>query len=87
MNGIRSVWGHAFSWSPTRISPLISTRFARHQAFDAGFDQDELAEARSWRLKLQPSSLPKGNTTFSRSQGAGGQHVGFILAHVELCSQ
>ncbi|KAM7204293.1 meiotically up-regulated gene 82 protein [Naviculisporaceae sp. PSN 640] len=62
------------SWTAKGVFPLIARRFARHQAYDAGFDQDELAEARSWRASFQPSSIPKGNTSFSRSQGAGGQH-------------
>jgi peptidyl-tRNA hydrolase ICT1 len=47
----------------------------RHQAFDATFDQDQLAEARKWHQSFQVSSLPEGNTSFSRSSGPGGQHV------------
>ena len=54
---------------------MVTTRLARHQAFDAGFDQDELAEARKWHKSFKPSTLPQGDTSFSRSSGAGGQHV------------
>ncbi|KAL2139035.1 hypothetical protein VTI28DRAFT_5873 [Corynascus sepedonium] len=51
-----------------------SHRFV-HQAFDALFDQEQLAEARTWHKSFQLSSLPEGNTSFSRSSGPGGQHV------------
>ncbi|KAB5542681.1 hypothetical protein GE09DRAFT_1136115 [Coniochaeta sp. 2T2.1] len=50
-------------------------RFIRHQAFDDAFDADELSEARQWRQSFQASSIPKGQTVFSRSSGPGGQHV------------
>ncbi|KAK4100387.1 hypothetical protein N658DRAFT_497379 [Parathielavia hyrcaniae] len=50
-------------------------RSVRHQAFDASFDQDQLAEARKWHQSFQVGSLPEGNTSFSRSSGPGGQHV------------
>ncbi|KAK3319899.1 hypothetical protein B0T19DRAFT_433277 [Cercophora scortea] len=53
----------------------VIQRFVRHQAFDAGLDPEQLAEAREWHKSLQPSSLPRGNTSFSRSSGPGGQHV------------
>ncbi|KAM7221881.1 hypothetical protein V8F06_002632 [Rhypophila decipiens] len=73
MQGIIS--RHIFSWKTISILPLFPRRFLRHQAYDAGFDPDDLAEARSWRSSFQPSTLPKGSTSFSRSQGAGGQHI------------
>ncbi|KAK0649432.1 hypothetical protein B0T16DRAFT_410071 [Cercophora newfieldiana] len=47
----------------------------RHQAFEAGFDKEQLDEARKWHKSFKPESLPEGNTTFSRSSGPGGQHV------------
>ncbi|KAI1805828.1 hypothetical protein F4811DRAFT_513703 [Daldinia bambusicola] len=50
-------------------------RTIQHQAYDAAFDQAELAEARKWYSLFTESSLPKGQTTFSRSSGPGGQHV------------
>lgn len=50
-------------------------RFMRHQAFDDAFDAEELLEARRWHQSFQPSSIPKGQTVFSRSSGPGGQHV------------
>ncbi|ORY58880.1 uncharacterized protein BCR38DRAFT_460719 [Pseudomassariella vexata] len=54
---------------------LTFDRFIRHQAFDASFDQDELAEARKWQSSFRGSNLPKGQTSYSRSSGPGGQHV------------
>src|SRR4051794_13036059 len=54
---------------------LLPQRFIRHQAFDAGFDQNELAEARKWHQSFRITNLPEGNTSFSRSSGPGGQHV------------
>ncbi|KAK1757291.1 meiotically up-regulated gene 82 protein [Echria macrotheca] len=54
---------------------LFAQRFIRHQAFDAGFDQNELAEARKWHQSFRITNLPEGNTSFSRSSGPGGQHV------------
>ncbi|KAK8140084.1 hypothetical protein PG984_000150 [Apiospora sp. TS-2023a] len=53
----------------------VPYRSVRHQAFDANFDQDELEEARNWYASFNPSSLPKGQTSYSRSSGPGGQHV------------
>ncbi|ODA76047.1 hypothetical protein RJ55_08329 [Drechmeria coniospora] len=50
-------------------------RFKRYEAFDSQFDQDALAEARAWHQKFQQCHLPKGNMTFARSSGPGGQHV------------
>ncbi|KAI1469145.1 uncharacterized protein F4812DRAFT_422168 [Daldinia caldariorum] len=50
-------------------------RTIQHQPYDAAFDQAELAEARKWYSSFTESSLPKGQTTFSRSSGPGGQHV------------
>jgi hypothetical protein len=62
-------------WSIWPAPGLAFRRSVRHQAFDASFDQDELAEARKWHQSFQPVSLPEGNTSFSRSSGPGGQHV------------
>lgn len=72
-------------WSPLSLAackwplrqPLVPAlhRSVRHQAFDASFDQEQLAEARKWHQSFQPNSLPEGNTSFSRSSGPGGQHV------------
>lgn len=55
--------------------PRATRRFKRYEAYDAHLDKDALAEARSWFEKFDASQLPKGNTTFARSSGAGGQHV------------
>ncbi|WAO83987.1 RF-PROK-I domain-containing protein [Fusarium falciforme] len=58
------------------LSPPFAPRFKRYQAFDADLDQDALAEARAWfRSESELSRLPKGNTTYARSSGPGGQHV------------
>ena len=54
---------------------LGSTRLKRYEAFDAQFDQDELAEARKWYQSFKSSRLPRGSTTYARSSGPGGQHV------------
>ncbi|SPJ81656.1 uncharacterized protein FTOL_09061 [Fusarium torulosum] len=56
-------------------APPFAPRFKRYQAFDAEFDKDALAEARSWFQSFTPTQLPKGNTTYARSSGPGGQHV------------
>ncbi|RDA82700.1 hypothetical protein CP532_3922 [Ophiocordyceps camponoti-leonardi (nom. inval.)] len=62
--------------SPAFIRYLyVSRRFKRYEAYDAQFDQDALAEARVWRQSLDASQLPRGNTTYARSSGPGGQHV------------
>lgn len=58
----------------------VSQRSVRHQAFDALFDQDQLAEARKWHQSFQLSNLPQGTTTYSRSSGPGGQHVNKCVA-------
>lgn len=50
-------------------------RWRSFQAFDANLDQEALAEARDWFSKFDESALPKGSTTYTRSQGPGGQHV------------
>ncbi|ROW09934.1 hypothetical protein VPNG_06306 [Cytospora leucostoma] len=63
----------------TPFTPIIQLapwrRLVRYQAFDAAFDPDELAEARRWRQSFNESSIPRGDTTFARSSGPGGQHV------------
>ncbi|KAH6900189.1 hypothetical protein B0T10DRAFT_554725 [Thelonectria olida] len=56
-------------------TPFLPVRFKRYQAFDAELDHDALAEARSWYRSFSPEQLPKGNTTYARSSGPGGQHV------------
>ncbi|KAI1023325.1 hypothetical protein LB503_000644 [Fusarium chuoi] len=64
-----------------RIVPAYLTsrpfapRFKRYQAFDTGLDQEALSEARSWFESFSSTQLPKGNTTYARSSGPGGQHV------------
>ncbi|KAK1783287.1 hypothetical protein QBC45DRAFT_400187 [Copromyces sp. CBS 386.78] len=63
------------AWALNPSPVMVTKRLARHQAFDAGFDPDELAEARRWHKSFQPSTLPQGDTSFSRSSGPGGQHV------------
>ncbi|QUC21185.1 uncharacterized protein UV8b_05428 [Ustilaginoidea virens] len=50
-------------------------RLIRYDAFDAQFDQQVLAEARSWFQNFDASTLPRGSTTYARSSGPGGQHV------------
>ncbi|KAL7619441.1 hypothetical protein AAE478_009980 [Parahypoxylon ruwenzoriense] len=55
--------------------PLVAVRTVQHRAFDAAFDQDELAEARRWHASFDGNALPKGQTCYSRSSGPGGQHV------------
>lgn len=47
----------------------------RYTAFVSGFDPDDLKIARQWRQSFTQDGLPKGNTTYSRSSGPGGQHV------------
>ncbi|KAJ9130282.1 hypothetical protein NKR19_g9963 [Coniochaeta hoffmannii] len=61
--------------SSVNVAGQPQPRSIRHQAFDDAFDADELDEARRWRQSFQPSSIPKGQTVFSRSSGPGGQHV------------
>ncbi|KAL3951951.1 hypothetical protein ACCO45_013668 [Purpureocillium lilacinum] len=53
----------------------IEMQYKRYSAFDSHLDQDALAEARSWYQSFDASQLPKGNTTYARSSGPGGQHV------------
>ncbi|KAI2603302.1 uncharacterized protein GGS25DRAFT_510865 [Hypoxylon fragiforme] len=55
--------------------PLRLIRTIHHQAYDAFLDQEDLTEARKWHASFTESSLPKGQTTYSRSSGPGGQHV------------
>ena len=82
LSGLRSGIRTACTWPPQRVQLLLFSRLLRHQAFDAAFDQDQLAEARKWRQSFQPSSLPEGNTTFARSSGPGGQHVNKLVHHL-----
>ncbi|QPC74807.1 hypothetical protein HYE68_005559 [Fusarium pseudograminearum] len=61
---------------PSQVTATpFAPRFKRYQAFDADLDKDALNEARSWHKSFNASQLPKGNTTFARSSGPGGQHV------------
>jgi hypothetical protein len=53
----------------------LQRRFAKFQAHDAGFDPEELSEARRWHQTFEERLLPPGETSFSRSSGPGGQHV------------
>lgn len=57
------------------ILPIVARRLKRYEAYDAHLDRDALADARSWFDKFDASQLPKGNTTYARSSGPGGQHV------------
>ncbi|KAH6653171.1 hypothetical protein BKA67DRAFT_310489 [Truncatella angustata] len=64
------------SQTPSLVGrPLVHVGSIRNQAFDAAFDQDDLAEARKWHTSFDEHDLPKGQTSFSRSSGPGGQHV------------
>ncbi|KAL2137101.1 hypothetical protein VTI74DRAFT_8733 [Chaetomium olivicolor] len=72
---LRPVLSFVRGWPGGRWLVPTSRRSVRHQAFDASFDQEQLAEARKWRQSFQISSLPEGSTSFSRSSGPGGQHV------------
>ncbi|KAK7755436.1 hypothetical protein SLS62_002664 [Diatrype stigma] len=53
----------------------IRARPFQNKAYERDFDPNELAEARKWRDSFDESSLPKGQTSYSRSSGPGGQHV------------
>ncbi|KAM5365449.1 hypothetical protein ACJZ2D_010984 [Fusarium nematophilum] len=57
------------------LVPPFRPRFKRYQAFDAELDQEVLAQARAWFKTFNSTQLPKGNTTYARSSGPGGQHV------------
>lgn len=72
---------------PWNAWAIPRSRWFAHRAFDATLDPEQLAEARKWHQSFQLSSLPEGNTSYSRSSGPGGQHVNksvptqVILAH------
>lgn len=70
---------HCISAPPTRVF----LRGARYQAFDADFDPKELDEARAWHKSFNHDSLPKGQTSFARSSGPGGQHVNKYVLRFE----
>ncbi|KAL0939535.1 peptidyl-trna hydrolase domain-containing protein [Colletotrichum truncatum] len=55
--------------------PVQPIRWARYQAFEASFDPEELKQARAWHKTFDGGQLPKGQTSFARSSGPGGQHV------------
>ncbi|KAI0016582.1 hypothetical protein F4780DRAFT_783105 [Xylariomycetidae sp. FL0641] len=38
-------------------------------------NKDDLAEARKWHASFKQENLPRGQTSYSRSSGPGGQHV------------
>lgn len=61
--------------SARRLAHVNTVRLKRYDAFDAHFDRECLNEARSWFQTFDPSSLPRGCTTYARSSGPGGQHV------------
>ncbi|GAP92746.1 putative peptidyl-tRNA hydrolase domain-containing protein [Rosellinia necatrix] len=54
---------------------LSHLRTLRYQAYDASLNQEDLDEARKWHASFNESSLPRGQTNYSRSSGPGGQHV------------
>ncbi|WYZ34244.1 hypothetical protein EsH8_I_000520 [Colletotrichum jinshuiense] len=58
-----------------RVHPLQPIRWARFEAFEASFDPEELEQARTWHRTFDGSQLPKGQTSYARSSGPGGQHV------------
>ncbi|KAL6413869.1 hypothetical protein AUP68_03399 [Ilyonectria robusta] len=68
------------------VAPLSNTafsaRFKRYQAYEAELDKDALAEARAWYRSFSPAQLPKGNTTYARSSGPGGQHVNNPISNI-----
>ncbi|KAI1259692.1 hypothetical protein F5Y18DRAFT_289777 [Xylariaceae sp. FL1019] len=59
----------------TQGPPVLQARTIRYQAHDVLLDPDDLEEARKWRASFREDSLPRGQTTYSRSSGPGGQHV------------
>lgn len=60
---------------------LVHLRRVRYQAHDALLDQDDLDEARKWYTTFNEDSIPKGQTSYSRSSGPGGQHVNKYARH------
>ena len=56
-------------------SATVQRRLKQHKAFDADFDKNLLEEARKWKEKFTINHLPRGQTTYARSSGPGGQHV------------
>ncbi|KAH6615637.1 hypothetical protein B0J18DRAFT_402718 [Chaetomium sp. MPI-SDFR-AT-0129] len=56
-------------------SPLASHFRLQPQPRHASIKPELLKEAREWYERFQESSLPQGETSFSRSSGPGGQHV------------
>ncbi|KAI1821631.1 hypothetical protein F4861DRAFT_451258 [Xylaria intraflava] len=54
---------------------LSRRRTIRYQSYDAVLDHDSLEEARKWYASFNEDALPKGQTSYSRSSGPGGQHV------------
>ncbi|CAI0641583.1 unnamed protein product [Colletotrichum noveboracense] len=60
------------------FQPIHAIRWARFQAFEDSFDPEELKQARSWHKTFDGSQLPRGQTSYARSSGPGGQHVNKI---------
>lgn len=72
--------------SPRLFALRSCSRTFQQQAFEATFDQEELAEARKWQASFHESKLPRGETTFSRSSGPGGQHVNKSVSNIVVLS-
>ncbi|KAI1339761.1 hypothetical protein F5Y15DRAFT_68701 [Xylariaceae sp. FL0016] len=68
-------WTRPLTTPSSPAWPRVHLRAIRGQAFEAAFNEDDLSEARQWHASFSPSSLPKGQTSYSRSSGPGGQHV------------
>lgn len=73
---------------PCLARPLQSVRWARYQAFEESFDPDELKQAREWHKTFDGSQLPKGQTSYARSSGPGGQHVNkYVNSSLDIVSE
>ncbi|KAI1407301.1 hypothetical protein F5Y13DRAFT_175251 [Hypoxylon sp. FL1857] len=53
----------------------VFIRSVQYQAYEAAFKEEDLTEARKWHASFNEDGLPKGQTSYSRSSGPGGQHV------------
>jgi peptidyl-tRNA hydrolase ICT1 len=62
----------------------VPHRTIRGQAYEASFDPDELEDAREWHASFKNADLPRGETSYSRSSGPGGQHVNKYESIVQL---
>ena len=72
--GLIPRWPTTLSGTAAAV-PHRAASGGRYAAFDSGFDPDDLQAARQWRQSFTQDALPRGNTTYSRSSGPGGQHV------------